>query len=75
MEKSSDKRDPDQMNQDPGNYKFGFLYWNKYDKRIIVPKRTPFLGWTINFGNPYSYVFLILFIVIIYLLQSTLLKN
>ncbi len=32
----------------------GLFYYNKEDKRIFPPKRIRYLGWTINFANPYS---------------------
>ncbi|MFN8284038.1 MAG: DUF5808 domain-containing protein [Chitinophagales bacterium] len=46
-------------------YKFGFLYFNKEDKRILVPKRFHLLGWTLNFANPYSYIILAVILLII----------
>lgn len=39
---------------DPSNWKWGMFYFNKEDKRILPPKRIAALGWTVNFGNPYS---------------------
>ena len=32
----------------------GDLYWNKHDTRFLVPKRNPWLGWTINLAHPFS---------------------
>lgn len=32
----------------------GFLYWDKNDSRFLVPKRNPWLGWTINLGHPWA---------------------
>ncbi|TKG94213.1 DUF1648 domain-containing protein [Puteibacter caeruleilacunae] len=32
------------------------FYINPNDSRIFVPKRCKMTGWTINFGNPYSYI-------------------
>jgi len=32
----------------------GIFYFDPKDKRIFPPKRIAWLGWTINFGNPYS---------------------
>ena len=53
----------------PDNWKLGILYFNKNDKRIFPPKRLKYLGWTINFANPYSILtnvgLLILIIVLI----------
>lgn len=48
---------------DINNYKWNVFYFNREDRRIIVPKRTRFLGWTINFARPESY--LLLFVVLL----------
>ncbi len=49
----------------PNNWRMGIFYHNKMDKRIIVPKHNPALGWTLNFAHPLSYVVLILFLAMI----------
>ncbi|WP_413670572.1 DUF5808 domain-containing protein [Mucilaginibacter sp. Mucisp86] len=41
--------------EDLSNYKYGVFYYNKNDRRIIVPKRIKYLGWTLNFARPVSY--------------------
>jgi uncharacterized membrane protein len=51
--------------KDPDNWKFGFLYFNKEDKRILPPKKIKALGWTINFANPKSYIVFILLVLFI----------
>ena len=38
------------------NYKWGFYYLNPEDKRLFVSKRIKYMGWTINFANPYSLI-------------------
>ena len=30
------------------------FYYNPDDKRLLPPKRIPWMGWTVNFANPYS---------------------
>jgi hypothetical protein len=35
-------------------WKLGLFYFNKQDKRLLVPKRNYLLGWTINFANIWS---------------------
>jgi len=45
---------------DPNNYKFGIFYYNPADKRVIVPKQDRYRGWTINFGNIYAYLLIVL---------------
>lgn len=48
----------EEMNKNPKNWK-GIIYFNHKDSRLIVPKINPNLGWTLNFGNPFSYILLI----------------
>jgi len=45
----------DLMVDNPDNYKLGIFYFNRKDKRAIVPKRKRFLGWTVNFARPFAY--------------------
>ena len=45
------------MNKNPNNRK-GIFYYNRKDYRLIVPKNNPYLGWTLNFASPYTYLFL-----------------
>jgi uncharacterized membrane protein len=52
----------------PENWKWGLFYYNKLDKRIFPPKQIPFLGWTINFANPRSYLVFLAFVGIIFLI-------
>lgn len=49
-------------NSDPW---IGLFYVNASDKRLFVPKRTPGMGWTLNFGNPYTYIVIIAFVSLI----------
>ncbi|MBI9067409.1 MAG: hypothetical protein JEZ09_08965 [Salinivirgaceae bacterium] len=56
----------DAMHKDSSNWK-GMFYINKKDSRVFVPKLYPLLGWTLNFGNPYSYISLAGIIIIIIL--------
>ena len=50
IEKPS-KEQLDAWTKDPNNWKWGFFYYNKEDKRIMPPKKNPAMGWTINFAN------------------------
>jgi uncharacterized membrane protein len=52
------------MSNNPFNWK-GTFYVNRKDPRIIVPKRLPSLGWTLNFGHYISYVFICAFVLAI----------
>lgn len=42
----------------PENWKWGIFYFNRNDSRFIIRKRIEFLGWTINFAHPISYIIL-----------------
>ena len=55
-----DKFDSDRKINDPTNYKWGIFYFNPNDQRIMVPKRSKSMGWTLNFARMYSYIILIL---------------
>jgi len=55
----------DQWHNDPDNWKWGVFYFNKKDKRIFPPKRNRYLGWTINFANPFSIVVFLAMLAII----------
>lgn len=41
---------------DPDKYKWGIFYYNPEDTRVIVPKRTMGLGYTLNFAQPLSWL-------------------
>ncbi len=57
--------------KDSNNWKFGYIYYNKDDKRIFPPKRIKWMGWTVNFANTKSViVFLIAIIVLLILLYN-----
>ena len=58
------------MANDSNNYKFGFIYYNKSDKRIIVPKKYPILGWTLNFAHPISYFIVLITLAIVLFLAK-----
>ena len=56
MSPQFDQSDLDRMRNDPNNYKWGIFYFNPQDPRIIVSKRNPGMGFTLNFASPYSYL-------------------
>jgi uncharacterized membrane protein len=58
--KFDDQDELDRMRIDPHNYKWGIFYFNPQDPRVILPKRNPYWGLTVNFANPYSYFILII---------------
>lgn len=59
MKSPFDQFENDRMIKDPMNYKAGVFYFNRKDSRVVVPKRMTGMGWTLNFGNIYSYVLII----------------
>jgi uncharacterized membrane protein len=63
MRNKLDKEILNAMSRDP-QYWIGPFYFNKKDYRIIVPKYSPWMGWTLNFANPYSYLSLACIIII-----------
>lgn len=50
-------------NDDSKFWKYGLFYYNKEDKRLFPPKRLKWMGWTINFANPYSILAFIILLV------------
>jgi len=72
-EKNPSKETLERWHQDPNNWKFGILYYNKEDKRIFPPKRKAQFGWTVNFANPIS-ILTILAIIIVTLILTKLKK-
>jgi uncharacterized membrane protein len=62
MKNRQENQNHDLMSKDPLNWK-GPIYLNKKDSRIIVPKKYPGIGWTLNFGNIFALIIFILFIV------------
>lgn len=63
--------------KDPNNWIWGMFYYNIEDKRLLPPKRIPWMGWTVNFANRNS-VLLFVFIMLLIILFSvfmTKIKN
>ena len=50
---------------DENNYLAGVFYSNPNDKRVFVPKRIRAMGWSVNFANPYTYLFFLIVIILI----------
>jgi uncharacterized membrane protein len=61
----------DRMIDDPMNYKGGIFYFNRKDGRVLVPKRSRLMGWTLNFANFFTYL-LILGIILVILIGKWL---
>jgi uncharacterized membrane protein len=57
-------------NVDNSHWKLGIFYYNKDDKRIFPPKKRKYLGWTINFANPYSIIAMIILFILVYCISK-----
>jgi uncharacterized membrane protein len=53
------------MKTNQENYKWGFLYFDPNDKRVILPKVNPALGWTLNFSSPITYLIIVAFVLLL----------
>ncbi len=70
MEEQPSKETLEQWHKDPDNWILGIFYFNKKDKRLLMPKRISMLGWTVNFANPYSLLCLTAIILMCVLLSN-----
>jgi uncharacterized membrane protein len=59
------QEDYDNWHNDPNNWCLGFLYYNPKDKRLLPPKRIKWMGYTVNFANPYSVLILLAILALI----------
>ncbi|MCZ8197271.1 MAG: DUF5808 domain-containing protein [Flavobacterium sp.] len=64
----------EKWHKDSNNWKFGGIYYNKDDDRVFVPKAIKWMGITLNFANPKSYLALLAMIAffgfIIYMIEN-----
>lgn len=63
MKKKPEDQLLDNMIKNPANWK-GVFYVNPRDPRVFVPKINPGMGWTLNFGNKWAVVGLVLIVTI-----------
>ena len=59
----------DKWHEDSKNWKLAIFYFNPADKRILVPKKNKFLGWTLNFANVFSYLILVAIFLVLFLVK------
>ena len=45
-------------------WKWRFLYFNRNDNRVFVPKRFG-IGWTLNWASPFSYIAIIVILIVL----------
>ena len=65
MNNKPDKETLNRWHNNPDNWKWGTIYYNKEDKRLFPPKRTPMFGWTINIANAWSIIAMVILILAI----------
>lgn len=58
-------------NRDEG-WLTGILYFNRNDKRVIIKKPRSVFGYTMNLGNMWTWIFNLIFIIIIVILVRVL---
>ncbi|MBN1651469.1 MAG: hypothetical protein JW857_09075 [Bacteroidales bacterium] len=61
MKAKKKRRNYDLLDKDPKNWK-GVFYYNPADSRIFVPKKYKYRGYTLNFGNLFTYLIILGFI-------------
>ena len=54
MEEPKNEAGNANIEDDRSLWVLGMFYYNPADKRLMPPKRHKWMGWTINFANPYS---------------------
>lgn len=62
------------MKSSKGNdgWLIGRLYFNREDKRVIIKRPRSGLGYTMNFGNKWTWIFHIILVIIIVILWRSL---
>ncbi|MCG2611235.1 DUF5808 domain-containing protein [Flavobacterium sp. SM15] len=55
------ENDSDKLHKNPKHWKLGFFYFNKEDKRLMVPKPIEWMGFTLNFANYRAWILMVLF--------------
>ena len=73
MENKPSRETLEKWSKDPNNWVWGMFYYNKEDQRLMPPKRIAWMGWTINFANYKSVLFMIgifFFVFIVSMIQK-----
>ena len=65
MKTNFDDYNSDRMISNPDNYKWGIVYFNKKDRRVMVPRYNKMMGGTFNFANFYTYLIILGFILVV----------
>lgn len=75
MESKPSKETLEKWSKDPNNWIWGLFYYNKEDKRLMPPKKIAWMGWTINFANYKSVLFMIGWILFFVFIVSMIQKK
>lgn len=75
MESKPSKETLEKWSKDPNNWVLGMFYYNKEDPRLMPPKRIAWMGWTINFANYKSVLFMIGWILFFVFIVSIIQKK
>ena len=75
MESKPSKETLEKWSKDPNNWVWGLFYYNKEDKRLMPPKKIAWMGWTINFANYKSVLFMIGWILFFVFIVSMIQKK
>lgn len=67
LDNSEDESEYDDVDDD-SHWKLGIFYYNPADQSFFVEKRIG-VGWTLNFANPKSYIFILVIIAIVIILS------
>jgi uncharacterized membrane protein len=73
--KNPSKETLEEWRKNPKYWKWRMFYCNKEDDRILVDKRNPNLGTTLNFAHRKSYLFLVGILLFFGLIVFTILLN
>lgn len=75
MESKTSKETLEKWSKDPNNWIWGLFYYNKEDKRLMPPKKIAWMGWTVNFANYKSVLFMIGWILFFVFIVSMIQKK
>ena len=63
MDNWPDNEQWERWKNDPSKWKWGLFYYNKEDKRLVVPKKIEAMGITFNFAHKAAFPISLLIIV------------
>ena len=69
------KEQLEKWHNDSKNWKLRLFYFNKEDDRIFVPKKIQWMGITLNFANPKTYLALVFMVCFFGFIVFMIVKN